>query len=142
MHYCGVACVPGWFVSVCVSISCNACGRCWVSPWCGTGIGWCQLVSVVSWSWRCVFASCAWRVREKMKEREADPVCLMCALLWCCLCSWMVCVRVCVSISCDACGRCWVSPWCGTRIGWCQGVSVMSWSWMCVCASCAWRERR
>ena len=33
--------------------------------------------------------------REKMKQREADPVCLMCALLWCCLCSWMVCFRAC-----------------------------------------------
>ena len=33
--------------------------------------------------------------RKKMKQREADPVCEMCALLWCCLCSWMVCLRVC-----------------------------------------------
>ena len=46
----GVACGPGWFVSVSVSISCNACGRCCVSPWSGTGICcvWCVSVGGVS----------------------------------------------------------------------------------------------
>ena len=48
--YVGVACGPGWFVSVSVSISCNACGRCCVSPWRGTGIWcfWCVSVGGVS----------------------------------------------------------------------------------------------
>ena len=36
--YLGVACGPGWVVFVSVSVSCDACGRCCVSPWCGTGI--------------------------------------------------------------------------------------------------------
>ena len=36
----GFACFPGWFVSVSVSISYDACRRCCVSPWCGTVI-WC-----------------------------------------------------------------------------------------------------
>ena len=46
----GVACFPGWFVSVSVSITCNACGRCCVSPCCGTEICcvWCVSVGGVS----------------------------------------------------------------------------------------------
>ena len=69
----GVACGPGWFVSVSVSISCNACEavlcvflvRYWNLLFLVCFRGWCQNVSVVSCSWRCVFASCDWR--EKMK---------------------------------------------------------------------------
>ena len=34
----GVACGPGWFVSVSVSISCDAYRRSCVSPWCDAGI--------------------------------------------------------------------------------------------------------
>ena len=43
----GVACGPGWFVSVSVYISCDACGRCCVSSWCGTGI--CGISGVFPW---------------------------------------------------------------------------------------------
>ena len=44
-----VACFPGWFVPVSVSISCNDCGRCCVSPWFGTGLCcfWCVFVGGV-----------------------------------------------------------------------------------------------
>ena len=82
------------------------------------------------------------REREKMKQREADPVCLMCALLWCCLCSWMVCFRVCFHLlSCV-----WAV----------LGVTLVRyWNWVvsececcvlvlevCVCKLCLERERR
>ena len=71
--YLGVACGPGWFVSMSVSISC----QCLWAVLCVTMVrywnllclvcfrGWCQAVSVVSCSWRCVFASCDWRETTK-----------------------------------------------------------------------------
>ena len=70
----GVGCHPGAVLSG-------------VFLWVVSGCECCVLVLEV-----CVCKLCL--EREKMKER-ADPVCLLCALLWCCLCSWMVCFRVC-----------------------------------------------
>ena len=102
----GVVCHPGTVLESCVS---------GVFPWV------CQFVSVVSCSWRCVFASCDWR--ETMKKVEWLTLTVLCLHLGVACCpGWIVSVSV--SISCNACGRCCVSPWCGTGIWcvWCVSV--------------------